>query len=185
MKNTIGSIHIERMTPDEYKNGGATLSIRYQFTESPFGKLLVASTAKGICYLAFVDDEATAFSALQKKFPNAQYIKIENVEPLDLNSRFNLKQSYNLHLKGTDFQQDVWQALLNIPKGTLTSYSAIARQVNRPQAQRAVGTAIGDNPVAILIPCHRVLRSSGGLGGYHWGLDRKKALINWETNSQL
>ncbi len=179
-------VNIEGMTPGEYKHGGEHLSINYSFAESPFGDVLVAATPKGICHLAFADEQDDAFRVLQEKFPNAQFH--QKVDATQQNALFIFTQDWSrlneikLHLKGTDFQLKVWEALLRIPMGQLSTYGDIASSVNSPNASRAVGTAIGDNPVALLIPCHRVIRASGELGGYHWGLARKAAIIGWEAS---
>jgi AraC family transcriptional regulator of adaptative response/methylated-DNA-[protein]-cysteine methyltransferase len=182
-------ISIESMTPDEYKNGGESLTINYSFAESPFGDIIVAATPKGICYLAFSDDPTVAFNLLQAKFPKAHYHPMADAMQqnalLIFSPDWKKLGKIKLHLKGTDFQLQVWEALLKIPTGSLTSYGSIAAQLNRPKATRAVGTAIGNNPVSLLVPCHRVVRSSGGLGGYHWGLDHKVAIIDWEATKGL
>lgn len=178
-------ITIEGMTPGEYKNGGQHLSINYSFAESLFGNIIVASTAKGICYLAFADDESEALQTLQKSFPNATYRQM--VDLIQQDALFIFTQDWSklsqirLHLKGTEFQLKVWEALLKIPSGRLTTYGSIANRIHHPKASRAVGSAIGDNPVAFLIPCHRVIQSSGAFGGYHWGSLRKTAMIGWEA----
>lgn len=178
-------IRIEGMTPGEYKNGGAQLDIHYSFAETPFGNIIVASTHKGICYLAFAEEQEPALQELHKQFPNARFQQI--TDRFQQNALFIFTQDWSrmdeikLHLKGTPFQLKVWEALLKIPMGNLTTYSALAHSLNHPRAGRAVGTAIGDNPVAFLIPCHRVIRTSGGLGGYHWGFTRKTAIIGWEA----
>ncbi len=177
-------INIEGMTPAEYKNGGKDLAINYSFAESPFGNILVASTEKGICYMAFSDDEPTAFSSMQQHFPNAQFRQV--MDPIQQNAIHIFSHDWSklnqikLHLKGTDFQLKVWQALLKIPMGQLTTYGTIANHIENPNASRAVGTAIGSNPVAFLIPCHRVIQSTGIIGGYMWGSTRKTAIIGWE-----
>jgi len=177
-------INIEGMTPAEYKNGGKNLSINYSFSESPFGTILVASTEKGICYMAFADDENVAFSAMQEQFTNAsfrQFFDAIQQDALYIFTHDSTKlNEIKLHLKGTDFQLKVWQALLKIPMGQLTTYGAIANTIENPNASRAVGTAIGSNPVAFLIPCHRVIQATGLLGGYRWGTTRKTAIIGWE-----
>jgi len=178
-------INIEGMTPGEYKNGGENLSINYSFAESPFGNILVASTLKGICYMAFADEETEALEALQKKFPNAVYRQMvdlsqQNVLYIFTHDWSKLHQ-IKLHLKGTEFQLKVWETLLKIPMGQLSTYKNIATQIHLPKASRAVGTAIGDNPVAFLIPCHRVIQSTGMFGQYHWGSIRKTAMIGWEA----
>jgi len=178
-------VNIEGMTPGEYKNGGKNLSINYSFVETPFGDVIVAATPKGICHMAFADQPSVALSVLQEKFPNARYNQM--VDAIQQNAIFIFTQDWSklgeikLHLKGTDFQLKVWETLLKIPMGRLSTYGDIALKLNNPNASRAVGTAIGDNPVAFLIPCHRVIRSSGELGGYRWGLTRKAAIIGWEA----
>ena len=178
-------INIEGMTPAEYKNGGKALSINYSFAQSPFGDILVASTVKGICYLAFADDNAEALSQLQAQFPNAAYHQVADM--IQQNALFIFNRDWSklstikLHLKGTAFQLKVWEALLRIPMGGLHTYGLVAQDIHLPNASRAVGSAIGDNPVAFLIPCHRVIRSTGDFGQYHWGTTRKSAIIGWEA----
>lgn len=178
-------VNIEGMTPGEYKNGGENLTINYSFAESPFGDILIASTSKGIAYMAFADDEADALAELKGKFPNATFTrKVDLVQQNTLHiftSDWNKPGEIKLHLKGTDFQLKVWEALLNIPMGRLSTYGSIAKRIALPQASRAVGTAVGQNPVALLIPCHRVIRSTGIFGNYHWGSARKTAMIGWEA----
>jgi AraC family transcriptional regulator, regulatory protein of adaptative response / methylated-DNA-[protein]-cysteine methyltransferase len=178
-------INIEGMTPGEYKNGGENLSINFSFAESPFGNILVASTPKGICYMTFNDDEQQAIFELQQRFPNATYKQItdliqQNVLYIFSHDWSKLDQ-VKLHLKGTAFQLKVWEALLKIPMGALTTYKTIASGIDNPNALRAVGTAIGQNPVAFIIPCHRVIQSAGTFGNYHWGSYRKRAMIGWEA----
>lgn len=178
-------ISIEGMTPGEFKHGGADLAINYSYSVSPFGNILVASTAKGICSMAFAADEAEAIKNLKANFPNAKLKAVS--DPLQqnalkiFNSDWSSLNAIKLHLKGTDFQLKVWETLLKIPMGQLTSYGTIANKINKPSASRAVGTAIGSNPVAFLIPCHRVIQSGGAMGGYMWGLTRKTAMIGWEA----
>jgi AraC family transcriptional regulator, regulatory protein of adaptative response / methylated-DNA-[protein]-cysteine methyltransferase len=183
-------VSLEGMTPAEFKNGGRDLRINFSFAATIFGTILVASTSKGICYMAFCDDQEIAFQTLKSHFPNA-YInnQIDSIQrnvlaifnqdlcSLHLSSLSKIK----LHLKGTDFQLKVWQTLLKIPMGQLTSYGLIANEINNPKASRAVGTAIGSNPVAFLIPCHRVIQASGAFGDYMWGSARKTAMIAWEA----
>lgn len=177
-------VNIEGMTPAEYKNGGEKLQINYSFAESPFGNLIVASTARGVCHLAFQEDEGRAFQDLMALFPNAQYKR--NLDLLQQHALFLFQHDWSklsqvkLHLKGTEFQLKVWEALLHIPMGKLSTYGEIANHLGNPNASRAVGTAIGSNPVAFLIPCHRVIQSTGMLGGYRWGETRKTAIIGWE-----
>ena len=178
-------VNIEGMTPGEFKNGGKNLAINYSYVESLFGNILVASTSKGICYMAFVESENQAINDLIQHFPNAQFkLKTDIIQQNALNiftkdwSKIN---QVKLHLKGTEFQLKVWETLLKIPMGDLSSYGKIAQDINKPNASRAVGTAIGSNPVAYLIPCHRVITSTGNLGGYMWGTTRKTAIIGWEA----
>jgi AraC family transcriptional regulator of adaptative response/methylated-DNA-[protein]-cysteine methyltransferase len=178
-------INIEGMTPGEFKNGGENLSINYSFAESPFGNIIVASTQKGICHIAFSDDNIEALSKLNNRFPNAYYNQV--VDTIQQNALFIFQHDWSkldqikLHLNGTPFQLKVWEALLKIPMGNLSTYGTIAKEINEPTASRAIGTAIGNNPVAFLIPCHRVIKSTGHLGGYMWGSTRKSAIIGWEA----
>jgi AraC family transcriptional regulator of adaptative response/methylated-DNA-[protein]-cysteine methyltransferase len=178
-------VNIEGMTPGEYKNGGENLQINYSFAESPFGNIIVAATPKGICHMAFYDDQLAALGNLKDKFPAANYQQMFDMQQQNALYIFSHDWSklnqVKLHLKGTEFQLKVWEALLKIPMGKLATYGNLAKQLQNPNASRAVGTAIGDNPVAFLIPCHRVIQSSGALGGYHWGLNRKTAMIGWEA----
>ena len=178
-------VHVEGMTPGEYKNGGEPLTINHHFAESPFGRVLVASTGKGICHIGFVEDEQEALSQLYQRFPNAHHRPSEDAIQQRALSIFSQdwKQlsQIKLHLKGTDFQLKVWEALLSVPTGRLITYGQIAQQIGAPKASRAVGSAVGSNPVAFLIPCHRVIQASGALGGYHWGAVRKTAMIGWEA----
>jgi AraC family transcriptional regulator of adaptative response/methylated-DNA-[protein]-cysteine methyltransferase len=178
-------INIEGMTPAEYKNGARNLFINYSFAESPFGNLIVASTPKGVCYMAFDDDEANALNNLKQKFPNATFQR--KLDLIQQNALFIFQNDWSklpeikLHLKGTEFQLKVWETLLKIPMGKLSTYGSIAEEIGNTNASRAVGTAIGSNPVAFLIPCHRVIQSSGNIGGYMWGSTRKTAIIGWES----
>lgn len=178
-------INLEGMTPAEYKNGGAALTINYSFAESPFGNIIVASTPKGVCYMAFADEQQTAFDELKKQFPNATYRQF--ADTMQQNALFIFRKDWSqlsnikLHLKGTAFQLKVWEALLKIPMGGLNTYAGIAQKIDAPNASRAVGSAVGDNPVAVLIPCHRVIKSTGEFGQYHWGATRKSAIIGWEA----
>ncbi|MBN7813569.1 methylated-DNA--[protein]-cysteine S-methyltransferase [Algoriphagus sp. H41] len=177
-------VNIEGMSPAEYRDGGKDLQINYSFAESPFGQLIVASTAKGVCSMAFEENEKKGLEDLRQRFPNADFC-----QKLDLHQQHALFIFQNdwsklseikLHLRGTDFQLKVWESLLKIPMGKLQTYGHIAEQIGNPKASRAVGTAIGSNPVAFLIPCHRVIQSSGDFGGYMWGPTRKAAIIGWE-----
>ena len=173
------------MTPAEYKNGGKNLFINYSFAESPFGNLIVASTQKGLCHMAFEDDEEEALKNLKARFPNSMYHRM--LDLIQQNALFIFQNDWSrlpeikLHLKGTDFQLKVWETLLKIPMGQLSTYGNIAQKIGKPNASRAIGTAIGSNPVAYLIPCHRVIQSNGNIGGYMWGNTRKTAIIGWES----
>lgn len=179
-------IKIEGMTPGEFKNGGEALSINYSFAETPFGNILVASTQKGICHLSFVDKEMQSFKSLQSLFPSAEFHQV--VDLMQQNALYIFTQDWSklqeikLHLKGTEFQIKVWETLLKIPMGRLSTYRSVAERIENPNALRAVGTAIGHNPVAFIIPCHRVIQSSGTFGKYHWGATRKSAIIGWEAS---
>lgn len=177
-------ITIEGMTPAEYKQRGSGLQIGYSFVRTPFGKAIVGSTSKGICYMAFVSDEDKAVKLVKEQFTNSIIEPSEGRFLRDIQSVFepakDSLQKLKLHLKGTPFQLKVWEALLRIPPGKLTTYGELAKEIQNPGASRAVGSAVGDNPVAYLIPCHRVIRSTGDFGEYHWGSDRKIAIIGWE-----
>ncbi|WP_294208526.1 methylated-DNA--[protein]-cysteine S-methyltransferase [uncultured Chryseobacterium sp.] len=178
-------VNIEGMSPAEYKNGGRSLEISYTYSDSPFGPILTASTTKGICHMAFEDDQEKALEDLKFRFPNASFMERQtafHASALSIFSKdWNRPESVKLHLKGTDFQLKVWQSLLAIPVGKLSTYGSLAGKISHSGASRAVGTAIGSNPVAFLIPCHRVIRSSGEIGGYRWGSDRKQLMIGWEN----
>jgi AraC family transcriptional regulator, regulatory protein of adaptative response / methylated-DNA-[protein]-cysteine methyltransferase len=178
-------ITIEGMTPGEYKNGGQGLTISWEIYESPFGEMIIGSTAKGICSMSFSDNADAEISSLKNKFSSAHFqrthhphhsaaLKVFSDDPNELSK-------IKLHLKGTPFQLRVWEALLKIPSGRLTTYAGLAEKTGNPKAARAVGSAVGDNPVAYLIPCHRVIRSSGIIGEYHWGSVRKTAIIGRES----
>ncbi len=177
---------IESMTPGEFKNGGEALKINYSFSETVFGNVIIASTKKGICYLAFYDNKNVAFEELQKIFPNAAYEQMTDIHQANALSFFSRNwdeaSSVKFHLKGTPFQIKVWEALLKIPMGKLSTYTGVARSIDNLKASSAVGSAVADNPVAFLIPCHRVIRSTGDFGNYHWGSVRKTAMIGWEAS---
>lgn len=178
-------ISIQRMDISEYKNEGKSLTIQYDFRRSLFGKVIIATTHKGICYMAFYNKEDVAFEYLKSKFPKATFEKETNT--LQQNGLAIFEKEYyqlpemKLHLKGTDFQLIVWQSLLSIKFGELTSYGTLAKKINNPNASRAVGTAIGANPVAFIIPCHRIVQFNGSVGEYMWGATRKTAIIGWEA----
>jgi AraC family transcriptional regulator of adaptative response/methylated-DNA-[protein]-cysteine methyltransferase len=176
----------EAMSPGNYAKGGADLDIFWGWFESPFGPSIVMGTDKGICGLGFADEmgaDAT-MDDLLRRWPNATFA--ENPARLKpwVDTAFGVTPTDDkapLYLIGAPFQLKVWEALLSIPSGHVTSYSEIAQSIGAPRAVRAVGTAVGRNPVSWLIPCHRALRKSGALGGYHWGLPVKRALLAWES----
>ncbi len=178
-------INIEGMTPGEYKNGGENLAINYSYAETPFGDVVIASTQKGICHIAFTTGKENAIEQLQQQFPNAVFLQKTDI--LQQNALQVFKGDLQdlgkikLHLKATPFQLKVWEALLKIPMGGVSTYSGIAGKVQSPKASRAVGSAVASNPVAFLIPCHRVIRNTGVIGEYHWGSTRKTAILGWEA----
>ena len=176
---------IEGMTPGAFKHQGAGLRINYNFADSPFGTVIIASTSNGICHMAFEDDQDAGFERLNRIFPQAQFYPIADKIQQDALGLFGTDRSQpdgkiKLHLAGTPFQIKVWEALLKIPMGGLVSYRDVARMIGQPEALRAVGNAIGHNPVAFLIPCHQVIRQNGAIGGYMSGTKRKQAMFAWE-----
>ncbi|MBK9043698.1 MAG: methylated-DNA--[protein]-cysteine S-methyltransferase [Saprospiraceae bacterium] len=176
-------VTIEGMTPGEYKNKGQSLTICYNLYQTVFGSVIIASTDKGICYVHFYENETKAIQSLFEEFPEAKILKKSNpahINVVDILQGLPTKNKITLHVKGSPFRLQVWKALLSIPEGQLTTYQNISSKINLPKASRAVGSAIGDNPVAFLIPCHRVIRTDGDPGGYMWGLNRKTAMICWE-----
>jgi AraC family transcriptional regulator of adaptative response/methylated-DNA-[protein]-cysteine methyltransferase len=172
----------EAMSPGDYARGGAGLTIAWGWFETPFGPAVVMGTHRGICGMGFAADmgEAAAFEDLQRRWPLADFV--EDAARLRPWVQAALGgQAAPLALMGAPFQIKVWEALLRIPSGHVTSYGEIAAAIGHPKAVRAVGTAVGRNPISLLIPCHRALRKSGGLGGYHWGLPVKRAILAWES----
>lgn len=180
-------VNFEAVTPGEYKNKGAGLQIKYSFNPSPFGECIIATTERGICYLAFVtgQDRTAPLEALSRIWSGA-------ILDQACGSHYKLVQSiftpdaghtgpFNLHLRGTNFQINVWKALQQIPEGHLVSYQDIAAHIGNPKAFRAAASAIAKNPVAYLIPCHRVISKAGAIHQYRWGTTRKKAIIGWEA----
>jgi AraC family transcriptional regulator of adaptative response/methylated-DNA-[protein]-cysteine methyltransferase len=177
-------ITIQAMTPAEYKHGGSGLSIEYSMHNTPFGDLFIASTTRGICYAAFADHGLeAALKELQIIFPQAVYMhQADNAMHHKAAATLNGEQhKVDLHIKGTPFQIQIWQALLNIKSGNIISYAGLAELVGNARAQRAAGTAVGANPVAMLIPCHRVILTSGKHGNYHWGSLRKTLILGREA----
>ena len=176
----------EAMSPGEYAAGGAGLTIYWGWFECPFGPALVMGTDKGICGMAFSAEtgEEAAMEDMTGRWPRATYVE----DPMRLrpwvNSAFGIDGTLEetpLYMIGAPFQIKVWEALVHIPSGHVTTYSEIAQTIGKPRAVRAVGTAVGRNPISWLIPCHRALRKSGGLGGYHWGLPIKRAMLAYES----
>lgn len=181
-------INVHAATPGEIKTGGAGLEIVYGVHDSPFGTAFVATTARGICALAFVssDDPEQPLRELRKRWPGAVVRADQDATREAACTAFGgSTNALSLFLKGTNFQIRVWEALLRIPAGRAVTYEDIARDIGAPTAMRAVGAAVGQNPVAFLIPCHRVLRKSGVFGDYHWGITRKKAILAWESSRAL
>lgn len=179
-------VTLEAVTPGEFKSGGRGLEMRWGFHETPFGAALVATTPRGVCHLAFVDGgPKAALASLKKRWPKALIKEDRAGTRAVLAKVFRGRGRVPVTLAGTPFQTKVWEALLRIPPGRAASYAQVAAAVGRPQATRAVGTAVGENHVAFLIPCHRVLRSTGALGGYRWGMGRKRAMLAWEASKRV
>lgn len=179
-------VGIEGMTPGEYRDGGRGLTISYSFEATPFGPVIIASTGKGVCHMTFADEgEAGALERLKAGFPNADYRRFRDSDQQKALSVFfrdwDRPEEVRLHLRATDFQLKVWRTLLEVPGGGLTTYSDLALMAGCPGAARAVGTAMGNNPVVVLIPCHRVIKATGIIGNYRYGEERKNALIGWEA----
>ena len=181
----------EAMTPGDYKLRGEGLTIAYGFHPSPFGEALVLATERGIAGLAFVNEEdgqgrAEALEDMTRRWPAARFLEAPAQTSACLRHIFDPgewrpERPVRLVLIGTDFEVRVWEALLRVPMGRGVSSADIARYLGCPGAVRAVGTAVGRNPISFVVPCHRVLRADGGLGGYHWGLTRKRLIIGWEA----
>ena len=184
-------VSVEAVTPGQYKRLGGGLRIHYGVHPSPFGPMLLALTDKGICALAFGSEETLEEEAqdLAQRWPAAQVLEAprrtaptaQRLFNPDSRAQDNHEAGYRLFVKGTNFQINVWRALLRIPEGSLISYKQLAQLTGNPEAIRATASAVGANPVSYLIPCHRVLRGSGQLGGYHWGIERKQAIIAWDS----
>ena len=187
--SSLGRLHdlfvtTEAVTPGEYKSRGEGVTIRYGIHLTPFGKCLIGLTEHGICHLSFVQTgEGDAIDNLVTEWKEARMVEDYRstaalVEPIfDLRFSTRIKQPLTLHLRGTNFQLKVWEALLQIPTGTVTTYEGLAQLIGQPSASRAVGSAVGHNPIAVLIPCHRVIRKVGDFGNYRYGAQRKKALL--------
>ncbi len=173
----------EAMSPGEYASRGSGLTIRYGWFDSPFDDMLVMATERGICGLGFAAETGpeAAISDLAGRWPNARFVPDSGAMIEHVDRILEGNGHVSLHLLGAPFQIKVWEALLNIPSGHVTTYSCIANHIGAPRAARAVGTAVGKNPVSWLIPCHRVIRQTGQLGGYHWGLPIKQAMLAREA----
>ncbi|MCR6500531.1 bifunctional helix-turn-helix domain-containing protein/methylated-DNA--[protein]-cysteine S-methyltransferase [Shinella sp. CPCC 101442] len=178
----------EAMSPGEWKARGAGLTIRYGFHLSPFGRALVMITDRGLAGLAFADEPGgeDAFEDMSSRWPNAAYVEDSEAtaayaERIFDPTRWDPKAPLRIVLIGSDFQVRVWEALLRIPMGCAVTYSSIAQTLGQPTASRAVGAAVGRNPISFVVPCHRALGKSGALTGYHWGLTRKRAMLGWES----
>lgn len=180
-------VQLEAVTPGEFKKAGQGLEILYGSHDTLFGRVFIAITSRGICKLSFVDEisDESHIAALAKQWPFAT-IKLndaatkEYIQTIFDRDSYKSNQPLSVHVKGTNFQVSVWKALLQIPFASLTSYNEIAKSIGKPKAARAIGQAVGANPVAFIIPCHRVIQQSGQIGGYHWGLTRKHAMHAWE-----
>jgi AraC family transcriptional regulator, regulatory protein of adaptative response / methylated-DNA-[protein]-cysteine methyltransferase len=181
----------EAMTPGDYKRRGEGVEMAYGFHASPFGDALLIATDRGVAGLAFVNEDTGqsregALADMMQRWPKASYVAApaktaSHARVIFGDARARKEQPVRLVMIGTDFDVRVWEALLKIPLGRAVSYTDIARHIGSPTASRAVGSAVGRNPISFVVPCHRVLRGDGSLGGYHWGLTRKRALIGWET----
>jgi len=177
-------VQLEGMTPGQYKRSGKGVAIHYGFHQGPLGKFILAVTSeKRICSLEFKEDEQEAADSLQEQWAESKLIFDPRFTTPLAEGLFSQKSTAPLKLlvKGTPFQLKVWEALLKIPFGELVSYQTVSEHVNNPRGLQATGAAIGKNPIAFLIPCHRVVRKSGEINGYRWGMDRKSALIGWEA----
>ena len=179
----------EAMSPGEWKTGGVGLEIRYGFHDSLFGRALVMITERGLCGLAFADDaegEPASLRDMTDRWPGATYVEDGEAtrpyaERIFDASRWNPSEPLRVVMIGTDFQIRVWEQLLEIPLGRLCTYSDLANRIGAPKASRAVGAAVGRNPISFVVPCHRAIGKSGALTGYHWGLTRKRAMLGWEA----
>jgi len=178
----------EAMTPGDYKARGRGLVMRWGFHASPFGRALVMTTERGLAGLAFADSgrEQAALADMQARWPNATFVEDEAATTAYAQRIFDraawrADRPLRIVMIGSDFEIRVWETLLRLPIGTATTYSDIAEHIGRPKAARAVGTAVGRNPLSFVVPCHRVLGKGGSLCGYHWGLTRKRAILGWEA----
>ncbi|MCC0035200.1 MAG: bifunctional helix-turn-helix domain-containing protein/methylated-DNA--[protein]-cysteine S-methyltransferase [Hoeflea sp.] len=178
----------EAMSPGDFKTGGAGIAISYGFHPSPFGTAVIMATERGLCGLAFSDpgEEQAALEDMTRRWPGARFspdqaMTAPYVSRIFSPEQWNADQPLRIVMIGTDFQVRVWEALLRIPLGTASTYQDVARAIGKPSASRAVGAAVGRNPISFVVPCHRALGKSGALTGYHWGITRKRAMLGWET----
>lgn len=180
-------VQLEAVTPGEYKMGGSGMTIEYALHNTPFGKSFIATTSRGVCSFSFLEDMDISehLADLRRKWPHATMRENRQQTLAVIQTMFGGEQKpdrpVSLYVTGSNFQVSVWKALLQIPPATVASYSQIASAIGHPASARAVGQAVGANPVAFLIPCHRVIQQSGKLGGYHWGEIRKHAIHAWES----
>jgi AraC family transcriptional regulator, regulatory protein of adaptative response / methylated-DNA-[protein]-cysteine methyltransferase len=185
-------VNLEAASPGEMKTGGAGLRIDYGFADTPFGEALIGETARGICHLSFIDSQSRneARDFLKSQWPNATLrqndSQIRNVSQriFDRSSGRNTRPRLRAFVRGTAFQLRVWRALLRVPAGSLTSYGRLADAIGQTTGARAVGSAVGANPIAFIIPCHRVIRETGALGHYHWDPIRKRVILGWELSAR-
>ena len=192
----------EAMSPGEYKSGGAGLTLTYGFHDSPFGEAIAVASPRGLAGLGWVDDKAEpgkasgagkaaggrdgALADMKRRWPNAEFVNDDTIAENYVQRAFDPREwrperPLRVVLIGTDFETRVWETLLRIPLGKAATYRDVAGHIGRPKAARAVGAAVGRNPISFVVPCHRVLGASGGLTGYHWGLARKQAILGWEA----
>ena len=176
------------MSPGEWKKGGEGMTLRYGFHPSPFGMAIVIASERGLAGLAFADEgeEMPALADMQRRWPLATYIEsfaetAPSAKRIFDSSQWREDQPLRVVLIGTDFEVRVWETLLKIPMGRATTYSDVACKISSPKASRAVGAAVGRNPISFVVPCHRVIGKSGALTGYHWGITRKRAMLGWES----
>ncbi|MEJ2514014.1 MAG: methylated-DNA--[protein]-cysteine S-methyltransferase [Gammaproteobacteria bacterium] len=177
-------VDFEAVTPGDYRARGEGLAIRWGVADSPFGACVAGLTPRGLCFLGFCDDAAAPGTALARRWPRAHLERDDDSAAAAIDAAFG-GHALQLSPRGTNFQVRVWRALLDLPPGETATYGQLARRIGRQGAARAVGRAVGDNPVAVLIPCHRVLRGDGSLGGYRWGTERKLAVLTWENLRRL
>lgn len=183
------AVQIDTITAEKYRKTGAGMILQYDFLNTPFGECLVGTIGNRICAMDFCDNNPEELLLiLQQKWPRSEMFREQNIVQNLLKGLFQkpspISSPIPLLLQGTPFQLDVWRALTEVPFGATTSYSQLAAAVGRPAAVRAVGTAVGKNPVSFIVPCHRIVRNTGEIGQYHWGPERKAAIIEWEKKQR-